>query len=215
MCVCVCVSRGRHERDLRDQQLLAGGAAGAYAFGEAVMREASSFARPRVELLCAMFERLADSEALPELTRLLGPEEMKQLRGKLGPLWYFDDKNPGGHYGPLALADSRHRRVVELLLLREAKERSIRAAAGECVCARVCARVCACACVCVCVCVRDSLWACVGAVQLGRQLRVKINGAKAKHPLRCASLALDPLPLIFSYKPEKSLCGTGRCLGAG
>eukprot|EP01044_Picomonas_judraskeda_P036760 COSAG03_NODE_16371_length_403_cov_21.381579_1_plen_76_part_10 len=76
--MCVCVSWGRHERDLRDQQLLAGGAAVAYAFGEAVMREASSFASPRVELLCAMFERLADSEALPELTRLLGPEEMKQ-----------------------------------------------------------------------------------------------------------------------------------------
>ena len=27
---------------------------------------------------------------------------------------------------------------------------------------------------------------------------------------RCASLALAPLPLIFSYKSEKSLCGTGR-----
>eukprot|EP01044_Picomonas_judraskeda_P020362 COSAG03_NODE_4506_length_1528_cov_45.931421_2_plen_194_part_00 len=26
---------------------------------------------------------------------------------------------------------------------------------------------------------------------------------------RCASLALAPLPLIFSYKSEKSLCGTG------
>ena len=25
----------------------------------------------------------------------------------------------------------------------------------------------------------------------------------------CASLALSPLPLIFSYKPEKSLCGAG------
>jgi S-(hydroxymethyl)glutathione dehydrogenase/alcohol dehydrogenase len=27
---------------------------------------------------------------------------------------------------------------------------------------------------------------------------------------RCASLALAPLPLIFAYKSEKSLCGTGR-----
>ena len=27
---------------------------------------------------------------------------------------------------------------------------------------------------------------------------------------RCTSLALAPLPLIFSYKSEKSLCGTGR-----
>ena len=26
---------------------------------------------------------------------------------------------------------------------------------------------------------------------------------------RCASLALSPLPLILSYKSEKSLCGTG------
>ena len=26
---------------------------------------------------------------------------------------------------------------------------------------------------------------------------------------RCALLALSPLPLIFSYKYEKSLCGTG------
>ena len=26
---------------------------------------------------------------------------------------------------------------------------------------------------------------------------------------RCASIALSPLPLIFSYKYEKSLCGTG------
>ena len=26
---------------------------------------------------------------------------------------------------------------------------------------------------------------------------------------RCAPLALAPLPLIFSYKSEKSLCGTG------
>ena len=26
---------------------------------------------------------------------------------------------------------------------------------------------------------------------------------------RCASLALAPLPLIFSYKSETSLCGTG------
>ena len=26
---------------------------------------------------------------------------------------------------------------------------------------------------------------------------------------RCAPLALSPVPLIFSYKSEKSLCGTG------
>eukprot|EP01044_Picomonas_judraskeda_P015211 COSAG03_NODE_2518_length_2684_cov_3.045261_5_plen_105_part_01 len=31
-------------------------------------------------------------------------------------------------------------------------------------------------------------------------------------PERCASLALSPLPLIFSYKSEKSLCGAG-CSG--
>ena len=122
------------------------------AVGAAVMREASNFPSPRVELLAAMFERLADPEAIPDLCRPLNPEEMKQLRGKLGPLWYFDERNPGGHYGPLALADSRHRRVVELLLLREAKERATRADAG--------------------------------AVQLGRQLRVKLNGAVVKQPLR-------------------------------
>ena len=27
---------------------------------------------------------------------------------------------------------------------------------------------------------------------------------------RCVPLALSPLPLIFSYKSEKSLCGTGN-----
>ena len=31
---------------------------------------------------------------------------------------------------------------------------------------------------------------------------------------RCASLALAPLPLIFSYTSEKSLCGTGSSQGA-
>ena len=31
---------------------------------------------------------------------------------------------------------------------------------------------------------------------------------------RCASLALAPLPLIFSYKSEKSLCGAGKCVQA-
>ena len=35
-----------------------------------------------------------------------------------------------------------------------------------------------------------------------------VDDARAR--LRCASLALSPLPLIFSYKSEKSLCGTGR-----
>ena len=34
-------------------------------------------------------------------------------------------------------------------------------------------------------------------------------GAMYWNYMRCASLALAPLPLIFSYKPEKSLCGTG------
>ena len=29
----------------------------------------------------------------------------------------------------------------------------------------------------------------------------------------CASLALSPLPLIFSYKSEKSLCGAGEAQG--
>ena len=33
-----------------------------------------------------------------------------------------------------------------------------------------------------------------------------MGGARAR--ARCASLALSPLPLIFSYKSEKSLCGT-------
>ena len=32
---------------------------------------------------------------------------------------------------------------------------------------------------------------------------------------RCASLALSPLPLIFSYKSEKSLCGTAGFSLAG
>ena len=31
---------------------------------------------------------------------------------------------------------------------------------------------------------------------------------------RCASRALSPLPLIFSYRSEKSLCGTGTSRGA-
>ena len=110
------------------QQAAEGGAANGK--GEAVMREASNFLSPRVELLEAMFERLVDSEALPQLTQMLNPEEIKQLRGKLGPLWYFDEKNPGGHFGPLALSDPRHRRVVELLLLVEAKEMKLRQDAG-------------------------------------------------------------------------------------
>ena len=149
----VQISEYEHNQRVKDLLLLSDSTGGgSYVFGDAVMREASNFPSPRVELLSAMFERLADPEALPELTRLLSPEEMKQLRGKLGPLWYYDDLNPGGHYGPLALADSRHRRVVELLLLREAKERSIRASAS--------------------------------AIQLGRQLRVKINGVEVKYPMR-------------------------------
>ena len=146
------INKYEYDRRVHDQ-LRSGDASGfAHNFGEAVMREASNFPSPRVELLCAMFERLAEPEALPELTQPLSPEEIKQLRGKLGPLWYYDDLNPGGHYGPLALADSRHRRVVELLLLREARERAIRADAG--------------------------------AVQLGRQLRVKINGTEVKYPMQ-------------------------------
>ena len=32
---------------------------------------------------------------------------------------------------------------------------------------------------------------------------------------RCASLALSPLPLIFSYTYEKSLCGAGACRWCG
>ena len=104
-------------------------AAGHKTAGETVMRGATS-ASLRVELLAAMFEKLADSEAVPTLIEPLTSEEMKQLRGKLGPVWLFDEVNPGGRYGPLALADSRHRRTVELLLLREAKERAQRQQAG-------------------------------------------------------------------------------------
>ena len=35
------------------------------------------------------------------------------------------------------------------------------------------------------------------------------------HDARCASLALSPLPLIFSYKSEKSLCGAAHFAGSG
>ena len=40
------------------------------------------------------------------------------------------------------------------------------------------------------------------------------HGGKHSPKKRCASLALAPLPLIFSYKSEKSLCGTGMCTAA-
>lgn len=149
----VQISKHEHERHVQDQ-LRPSGDTGmdSFRFGKPVMREALHTPSPRVELLFAMFERLVDTEALPELTRLLSPEEIKQLRGKLGPLWYYDNINPGGHYGPFVLNSPSHRRVVELLLLREAKELETRAN--------------------------------VGAVQLGRQLRVRVSGTEVKYPMR-------------------------------
>ena len=42
------------------------------------------------------------------------------------------------------------------------------------------------------------------------------DGVHQRYPrLRCAPLALAPLPLIFSYNSEKSLCGTGTLDGPG
>ena len=41
------------------------------------------------------------------------------------------------------------------------------------------------------------------------QEKARINGKFEEAFIRCASLALSPLPLIFSYKTEKSLGGTG------
>ena len=43
------------------------------------------------------------------------------------------------------------------------------------------------------------------AVQRSLKTQIKL---REKELERCASLALSPLPLIFSYKSEKSLCGT-------
>ena len=45
------------------------------------------------------------------------------------------------------------------------------------------------------------------AVQRSLKTQIKL---REKELERCASLALSPLPLTFSYKSEKSLCGTGR-----
>ena len=45
-----------------------------------------------------------------------------------------------------------------------------------------------------------------GVVRQGHHVRVG---------QRCASLAHAPLPLTFSYKSEKSLCGTGRSRSSG
>ena len=47
------------------------------------------------------------------------------------------------------------------------------------------------------------------AVLFGYACHATVLGEQSLHGDWCAPPALAPLPLIFSYKPEKSLCGTG------
>ena len=60
---------------------------------------------------------------------------------------------------------------------------------------------------------RDTTWWGTGKSYFAqREVRGEGPEAYSEETERCASLALAPSPLIFSYKYEKSLCGTG-CAG--